>query len=93
MNHEKSVLNILIDNCTNERLDAIVLANEDYKEIKKQASNSFQALLDSLTPEQGRLFNTYTINENELSALYAKLAYEQGLRDITELLKSLAQKQ
>lgn len=89
MNHEKSVLNILIDNCTNERLDAIVVANEDYKEIKKQASNSFQTLLDSLTPEQDRLFNLYTVNENTLSALYARLSYEQGLRDITELLKSL----
>lgn len=90
MNHAKSVLNILIDNCTNERLDAIVFANEDYKEIKKQASNSFQALLDSLTPEQDRLFNAYTVNENTLSALYARLAYEQGQRDIIELLKSLA---
>lgn len=90
MNHEKSVLNILIDNCTNERLDAIVFANEDYKEIKKQASNSFQTLLDSLTPEQNRLFNLYTVNENALSALYARLAYEQGQRDIIELLKSLA---
>lgn len=89
MNHAKSVLNILIDNCTNERLDAIVVANEDYKEIKKQASNSFQTLLDSLTPEQDRLFNLYTVNENTLSALYARLSYEQGLRDITELLKSL----
>ena len=90
MNHEKSVLNILIDNCTNERLDAIVFANEDYKEIKKQASNSFQTLVDSLTPEQNRLFNAYTANENALSALYARLAYEQGQRDIIELLKSLA---
>lgn len=92
LNMEKNVLSILIDNCTNERLDAIALQNPDYTEAIKRASATLDALDSTLTPEQRRLLDNYTTAQNASSAIYSRLAYEQGMRDIAELWQNLTEK-
>lgn len=87
-----NILDILIDNCTNERLDKIVFANDEYKKLLEQYNKSSQSFEDSLTPEQKKIFDTFTVDYNALSAMYARLAYEQGLRDIVALWNELTEK-
>ena len=86
----RSLLDILIENGTNERLDQIAFANREYQKTARQASKTFENFSDSLTPAQKKLFNAYSVNQNALSAQYSQLAYEQGLKDCAQLWTKLA---
>lgn len=89
---EKNVLSILIDNCTNERLDAIASKNQDYILANERANALLDSLDSTLTPEQRQLLDDYCTAQNESASLYARLAYEQGLRDCAELWQELVAK-
>lgn len=89
---EKDVLNIMINNLTNERLDGIVANNQDYIKASNNANTLLDNLDSALTPEQRQLLDDYCTAQNESASLYARLAYEQGLRDITELWQVLTEK-
>lgn len=92
MDMGKDVLNIMINNLTNERLDSIVANNQDYIKASNNANTLLDNLDSTLTPEQRRLLDDYCTAQNASSALYARLAYEQGLRDIAELWHDLTDK-
>lgn len=92
MNINNSVLDILIDNCTNERLDAIIISEPAYTEASQACDDALQNLDNVLTPEEKKIFDTFTVKQNALSALYARLAYEQGMRDVVTLWNELTEK-
>ena len=87
-----TVLNTMIDNLTNERLDEIIFANDEYKKLLERYNQSSEIFENSLTPEQRTLYNAFTVDYNALSAMYARLAYEQGMRDIVALWNELTEK-
>lgn len=89
---DKRILDILIDNCTNERLDSIIFANDEYKNLLQKYNASSEIFESSLTPEQQTLYNAFTADYNAMSALYARLAYEQGMRDCASLWQELTKK-
>ena len=88
----KKILDIIIENMTNERLDSIVFANDEYKNLLQKYNQSSDDFESSLTPEQKKNFDAFTVDYNALSALYARLAYEQGMRDCAELWNELTEK-
>lgn len=91
-NYNRPIVDILIENLTNERLDAKVSQNPDYLESTKHANTLLDNLDSALTPEQRHLLDAYCTAQNASSALYARLAYEQGLRDCAELWHDLTDK-
>lgn len=88
----KGILDIIIENLTNERLDSIVFANDEYKNLLQKYNESANIFESSLTPEQQTLYNAFTVDYNAMSAMYARLAYELGLRDLAELCTELTAK-
>lgn len=86
----KNIYDVIIENCTNERLDEIVFQDEDFCTIDSQLDEALSHY-DTLTiskqdvKEINRIFDLYGAH----SARYAALAYRQGLQDSVELLKGL----
>lgn len=86
----KDIMAIIVENLTNERLDKIIEQAEEYREAEqkeKQLSEIFENMLDR---EQRKAFDQYQTAENGRSAVYIALTYQQGMKDIIELLMSLA---
>ena len=90
--NNRSVLEILVKNLATERLDQVAFSNDRYIELTKEYHDSESDFELTLTPEQRKMFIKVTDNFNAVSALYARLAYEQGLRDIAELWQELIAK-
>lgn len=87
----KDVLNIVTDNLMNERLDDIVQQNKHYKEVRNRVDAALLDVekIDSNTKDIQRIIDRYDSVVHEESALYARLAYQQGMKDFAQLLSSL----
>ena len=87
----KDILNILTDNLTNERLDNIVQQNNNYKEVMKRVNSALLDLekMDSNTKDMQDIIEKYDSVVHEESALYARLAYQQGMKDLAKFMLSL----
>lgn len=88
----KGILDIIIENLTNERLDNLIFANDEYKNLLQKYNKISAIFENSLTPEQHKKFIIFMDDYNALSAMYARLAYEQGMRDVAELWNELTEK-
>ena len=86
----RDLMEIIIENLTNERLNEIVFQDEDFCMIDSQLEEALSHY-DTLTiskqdvKEINRIFDIYVAH----GARYAALAYRQGLSDSIELLKTL----
>ena len=87
----QDVLDILTENLTNERLDGILQQNSEYLEITERVHKCLRELeeIESDKREVQRLIDRYDSSVHEESALLIKLAYQQGMKDIIQLLLSL----
>ena len=88
--NNRSVLEIIIENLATERLDKVAFADDCYIKLAKEYHNSENEFEATLVPEQHKLFIKVTDDFNAVSAHYARLAYELGLRDFTELWTELS---
>lgn len=84
-----SVIDVIVKNCMNERLDHIVMQNKDYLSTTEQSDKALDRLCEVLKPEQQLLLDDYIVANNKTSALYASCAYRQGMKDIVSLMDSL----
>lgn len=89
---EDKVLDIITENLTNERLDYIILQDGEYTEADSKARRQMQIFENSLDREQQKKFDGYLSAENSRMAIYVKKSYEQGQKDIIELLSELTEK-
>ena len=86
----RDIIEIIIEDLTNERLDEIVFKDEDFCAIDAQLDEAL-ARYDTLSiskqdsKEINRIFDMYAAH----SSRYAALAYRQGLQDSVELLRGL----
>ena len=88
MIHE--VLDTLTENLTNERFDDILQQNREYLEVVDRVHKCLHELekIDS-SPEVQKNIDKYDCVVHEESALLIKLAYQQGMKDLVQLLLSL----
>ena len=86
---EREVLDIIIENLTNERLDAIAFQDEEYIRAEEETGRKQSLLEEMLSEEQYKLFEEYLSAENHRMAVYTGLSYRQGMKDLTALLVSL----
>ncbi|MCM1050095.1 MAG: hypothetical protein NC433_16900 [Clostridiales bacterium] len=87
----KEVLNVITDNLMNERLDDIIQKNNNYQEIAKRVHEALLDLknIDSNTKDIQKIIEEYDVVVHEESSLYARLSYQQGMKDVIQLLFSL----
>lgn len=83
------ILNIIVNNGTNERLDSIALSDNHYLSANKQSAMALDALCNTLSDGQMQLLDTYISKYNATSAIYTQSAYKLGLKDMLSLLQDL----
>lgn len=86
------VINILTEYATNERISKLIGQNEEYRTALKNEEEMYQKFDKTLTDEQKILLNSFTVAGAETAALSLKFTYQQGLKDMFNLLMSLQDK-
>ncbi|MCI9279063.1 MAG: hypothetical protein HFH90_15500 [Lachnospiraceae bacterium] len=81
----QGIFDILVEKGTNERLDEIAMVDEAYVKASKELDDAIlekENLLRQLHEVDKRVSALY----GKLMASYTKLAYEQGFKDMVEIL-------
>ncbi len=84
---EKSVMDILTEQATNERLDALLMQDKTFTRLQKKIDSAAR-VYDRLVQKKGqrkavdRMVSAYT----ESRAYYSAMAYKQGFRDCADFL-------
>lgn len=86
---DKRVLEIITENLTNERLDAIVRGAEEYRQAEQETNRAINILEGMLDEEQQKTLDCYLSAENNRASVYSKISYRQGMKDVLTLLISL----
>lgn len=89
----EEILRIITENLTNERLDAIIMQMEEYQQAQKEENQMAAILEKTLSKEQYKAYNQYLTAENQRVSVYITFCYQQGMKDIVELLITLAGEQ
>lgn len=86
----KTLLEILIENFTNERLDEIAFQDKEFRSSDKKLNEALERYDNLSLPEESdkivnRVFDAYA----DQNAVYAAIAYKQGIIDSVQLLKAM----
>lgn len=86
----KNLIETLVENLTNERLDKIAFKDKEFRSADKRLNEALSQYDDLSLPEESdrvvnRVFDAY----GEQSARYAAIAYRQGIMDTVQLLKKM----
>ena len=82
---EESILD-LFEPCIIERLGNAYNRNEGYKKAIEEETRLFTCLQKNLTEDQLALVNEYGSAVSKTLGICEKLAYSQGMRDLTAIL-------
>jgi hypothetical protein len=84
---ERDVFEILMENAVNERLDDILLENEEYSQIQAKVCSMSGRLDDfGFSKEQRSFIDDLMCANTESGCCYGKATYRQGFRDCAALL-------
>ena len=84
---DKDVFEILMENAVNDRLDDIMLENEEYGQIQAKICSMSERLDDfGFTEEQRSFIDDLMCAHTESGCCYGKATYRQGFRDCAALL-------
>lgn len=86
---DKQVLDIIIENLTNERLDEIVRSVEEYRQAEEETDRTISVLEGMLDKEQNKTLDRYLCAENHRAAVYTEISYKQGMKDLVSLVMAL----
>lgn len=86
----KNIFEILTENVVNERMDKILLRDKEYQKVQKKI-NRFTEEFDKLgLPKEQRLIVDRLISSyTESGCCYRRIAYKQGIKDCTLLLRKM----
>ena len=86
----ESFFDTLISNKINERLDAIILADEAYKQLEEELNQECMKMEHYGFSEVEKCIIDKVISAyNSLNAYYIKLTYKQGYKDCAAFLKEI----
>ncbi len=90
---QDEMIDLLAEHATNERLDKIAFKNPEYITAREKTDFLLQELEETIpSKEVQKAINEYDSAIHATSALYANLAYRQGLKDMFNLIMSLLDK-
>lgn len=84
------MLDLVADDLGNERLDGIILQSKEYKDAKERVDEAYARLLGAgLSDEVNELLEAYIEEFNAAAAIFDRLTYQQGMKDLMELFTDL----
>lgn len=90
MEHDK-ILDILTLYMTDERLNHIIAADEEYQAAKIHEQEAYEKLRKTLTKDQMTLLENFTIAAMETGANIERISYQQGFKDMFIFFKELSE--
>ena len=85
-----SILKMIAEHAANERLDDIMLGDEEYMSIQEEVNENEEKLDGlNLSLEQKLAVDALTASYIAKGIRYAKVAYRQGFKDCAEFLKEI----
>lgn len=89
MENEDNVLELITQALTENRILDKVRQTEEYKRAKKEEGTAYDLLSSDLTEEQKQRLDDFIGSTIWSAAIWEKMAYQQGMKDFLELLRSL----
>ena len=86
---EESVLELITQALTENRITDKVYQSEEYKRAKEEEGKVYNTLISDLNEEQKQRLDDFIGSTTWSAAIWERMAYKQGMRDFLELLKSL----
>ena len=90
---ENEIIDLLTEYAINERFSSIVGEDEEISAAKIHSLEKYSALINTLTDGQKDMFEAFVTADSELDARMEFLIYQQGLKDMFNLMMSLLGKQ
>lgn len=87
---EDSVLELITQALTENRITDKVQQTDEYKRAKEEERKVYDLLNSNLNEEQKQLLDDFIDSTTCSAAIWEKMAYQQGMRDFLEMLKSLS---
>lgn len=87
---DNEVLEMFTHYLTEARLNKIVEQDEEYQAAKWHEIEAHDRFERTLTEEQNELFNNFIVAASETEANIERINYQQGMKDLFTLLKSLS---
>lgn len=86
----KNLIETLVENLTNERLDKIGFKDKEFRSIDKKLDEALEQYDELSLPEESNKVVSHVFDAyGEQSARYAAVAYRQGITDTVKLLKKM----
>ena len=86
----KTVMEIVTEYLGSERLDSIILKTEEYRMADKEADAALEEMLGmEMEDEVRKALDKYLSAFGAVEAVYIRLAYQQGMKDLMEFAVSL----
>ncbi len=90
MRMKKSIMDIITENATNERLDAILNQDKMFAGLQEKIDRTIEVFNGlNLTKEQRRAVDRMVSAHTESGAYYSAMAYRQGFKDCAELMAEI----
>ena len=87
---DKNIFDILTEYAINKRMDDILLQDEEYQKAQKEISSPTDEFNQmGLPKEQRSVIDSLMFFHVESGCCYGRIAYQQGLRDCSLLLRNL----
>ena len=86
---EESVLELITQVLTENRITDKVYQSEEYKRAKEEEGKVYNTLISDLNEEQKQRLDDFIGSTTWSAAIWERMAYQQRMRDFLELLKSL----
>ena len=86
----KNLLETLVENLTNERLDKIAFKDKEFRSIDKKLNEALEQYDNlSLSEESDKVVSHVFDAYAGQNAVYVAIAYKQGIMDSVQLLKEM----
>ena len=87
---DKNIFEILTDNALNERLDSILLKDNEYQKVQAEIRNSTSKFDElDLPKEQRQIVDRLLSSHTKSGCYYGRIAYQQGIKDCALLLREM----
>lgn len=86
---QENILELITQALTENRIIDKVHQTEEYHKAKEEETKAYDLLISDLTPRQKQRLDKFLDNATWSTALWEKIAYQQGMKDFLSLLISL----
>ncbi len=86
---KENVLELITQALTENRIIDKVHQSEEYQKAKEEETKAYDLLMSDLTDEQKQRLDVFLDSATWNTAIWEKIAYQQGMKDFLSLLISL----